>query len=366
MMTAQELPEISRIRSEGIIMQATAALFSPEAELCSMTKSPVEGLGMKSLMENIGAVDIKTWLHSDASVALSVAERRCVEWLRRIITNLFWTRHKNFVWQVMFMNWEGQWSFAGTITTTELPEKKHTCQGLRLKSQRADHPSCLRNVRRPFDDDHEKRPLRRDGCMWPCAEASVLYITSHEPEVRDGWSVLNLLKEADSSTRGCRRHRSKSGRHERWHQEFTSFHRLKMWFDKNEGVFTPDLRNIMTDVQFKTFQRSTDRHVAPPNYVLTCWQDDEWTQASPTVNIHILPRSTDNVTCYQDVVEARSHHRIVGVGFVHKTDTDDCWGDQLVWLFFPNLHKLLAKVKWDWFLMRRLELCNFDARKHCG
>ena len=79
MMTAQELPEISRIRSEGIIMQATAALFSPEAELCSMMKSSVEGLGMKSLMENIGAVDIKTCLHSDASVAFSVAERRCVE-----------------------------------------------------------------------------------------------------------------------------------------------------------------------------------------------------------------------------------------------------------------------------------------------
>ena len=32
----------------------------------------------------------------------------------------------------------------------------------------------------------------------------------------------------------------------------------------------------------------------------------------------------------QDVVEARSHQRIVGVGFVHKTDTDDCLGDQLV------------------------------------
>ena len=73
--------------------QATIALSSAEAELYGIVKGSSEGLGMQSLLHDIG-IDIPIKVKADASAALGIVQRCGLGKLRHIHTNWLWVQDK--------------------------------------------------------------------------------------------------------------------------------------------------------------------------------------------------------------------------------------------------------------------------------
>ena len=88
--------------------QATIAISSAEAELYGIVKGAVEVLGMTSLTVDCGVLNLKVLLHSDASAALSVVERKGVGRMRHINTNVLWLQERELREQVSFLKVGGK------------------------------------------------------------------------------------------------------------------------------------------------------------------------------------------------------------------------------------------------------------------
>ena len=73
--------------------QATIALSSAEAELYGIVKGSAEGLGMQSLLKDIG-MDMPVKVKADASAALGIIQRIGLGKLRHIHTNWLWVQDK--------------------------------------------------------------------------------------------------------------------------------------------------------------------------------------------------------------------------------------------------------------------------------
>ena len=69
--------------------QTLVALSSGEAELYAMVRASAEGLGLQSLLKDIG-FDTVVRVKADASAALGVVERRGLGRLRHVHTNYLW------------------------------------------------------------------------------------------------------------------------------------------------------------------------------------------------------------------------------------------------------------------------------------
>ena len=77
--------------------QATVALSSAEAELQGMVKAAAEGIGMQSLLADLGRRDMakrKFVVYGDASAALGIAARQGAGRVRHLDTRLLWIQDK--------------------------------------------------------------------------------------------------------------------------------------------------------------------------------------------------------------------------------------------------------------------------------
>ena len=73
--------------------QKIIALSSAEAELYGMIKGSAHALGMKSLVADFG-IDTKINIHTDASAARGIVNRKGLGKLRHIETNQLWIQDK--------------------------------------------------------------------------------------------------------------------------------------------------------------------------------------------------------------------------------------------------------------------------------
>ena len=74
-------------------MQATIALSSAEAEYYAMVKSASIALGMRAMYQDLKA-DLGMNLHTDASGAKGIAQRRGLGKLRHVEVHLLWLQHQ--------------------------------------------------------------------------------------------------------------------------------------------------------------------------------------------------------------------------------------------------------------------------------
>ena len=65
--------------------QATIALSTGEAELCSLAKASAEGLGIKSILQDWG-INCSVCVHTDATAAIGIASRQGLGRIRHIAT----------------------------------------------------------------------------------------------------------------------------------------------------------------------------------------------------------------------------------------------------------------------------------------
>ena len=73
--------------------QKIIALSSAEAELYGMIKGSAHSLGLKSLVADFG-ISTKIEIHTDASAAMGIANRKGLGKLRHIETNQLWIQDK--------------------------------------------------------------------------------------------------------------------------------------------------------------------------------------------------------------------------------------------------------------------------------
>ena len=75
--------------------QAVIALSSGEAEYYSMVKAGSVGLGMESLLKDLGVEDLnETEIKSDASAAIGISSRIGIGKVRHIEVNQLWLQEK--------------------------------------------------------------------------------------------------------------------------------------------------------------------------------------------------------------------------------------------------------------------------------
>jgi hypothetical protein len=86
--------------------QATIALSSAEAELIALVKSTTEGIGMTSLMREVGRSG-KVQVYADASAALGIVARRGVRKVRHLDTSMLWIQQKELKNSVEFLKVHG-------------------------------------------------------------------------------------------------------------------------------------------------------------------------------------------------------------------------------------------------------------------
>ena len=86
--------------------QATIALSSAEAELIAIVKSTSEGIGMTSLLRDIGRSS-KVQVYADASAALGIVARKGVGKVRHLDTSMLWIQQKELKNSVEFLKVHG-------------------------------------------------------------------------------------------------------------------------------------------------------------------------------------------------------------------------------------------------------------------
>ena len=112
--------------------QALIALSSGEAELYAMVKASAEGLGLQSLLNDIG-YKVRVRVKADASAALGVVERKGLGRLRHVHTNFLWVQSRAADKSIKFEKEKGCDNPADSLTKNvprELLEK--ICQRLRV------------------------------------------------------------------------------------------------------------------------------------------------------------------------------------------------------------------------------------------
>ena len=73
--------------------QAIVAKSSAESELYGVVKGACEGLGMNTLMEDVG-IQVMVRIHMDASAAKGIIERKGLSKVRHIDTNVLWLQEQ--------------------------------------------------------------------------------------------------------------------------------------------------------------------------------------------------------------------------------------------------------------------------------
>ena len=73
--------------------QATVALSSAEAELISIVKGAAEGMGVRSLLRDLGS-ECEVVLSADASAAIGICRRTGIGKLRHLDTRILWIQDK--------------------------------------------------------------------------------------------------------------------------------------------------------------------------------------------------------------------------------------------------------------------------------
>ena len=86
--------------------QATIALSSAEAELIALVKSTTEGIGMASLLKDVGRSS-KVQVYADASAALGIIARKGVGKVRHLDTSMLWIQQKEVKNSVEFLKVHG-------------------------------------------------------------------------------------------------------------------------------------------------------------------------------------------------------------------------------------------------------------------
>ena len=82
--------------------QTTLALSSGESELLSIVRAACEGLGMASLLQDLGEV-ATVRLHGAASAALGIIQRTGVGKIRHLDTNVLWLQQRELHKSIEFM-----------------------------------------------------------------------------------------------------------------------------------------------------------------------------------------------------------------------------------------------------------------------
>ena len=86
--------------------QSTIALSSAEAELIALVKSTTEGIGMTSLMRDVGRAS-KVQVYADASAALGIVARKGIGKVRHLDSSMLWIQQKELKNSVEFLKVHG-------------------------------------------------------------------------------------------------------------------------------------------------------------------------------------------------------------------------------------------------------------------
>ena len=126
--------------------QATIALSSAEAELVALVKATCEGIGMSSLLRDIGRKS-RIQVYADASAALGIVSRKGIGKLRHLDTSMLWIQQKELRNAVEFMKVDGAVNPADLMTKNlAAPTASIHKETLRIVDQcgRAQNASNLR------------------------------------------------------------------------------------------------------------------------------------------------------------------------------------------------------------------------------
>ena len=95
--------------------QATVALSSGEAELIGTVKGACEGLGLKSLMSDLG-LEVRVRMFVDASAALGIIHRQGIGKIRHLDTSVLWLQQKELKAKISFSKIDGTKNCADLMT----------------------------------------------------------------------------------------------------------------------------------------------------------------------------------------------------------------------------------------------------------
>jgi len=95
--------------------QAVVALSSGEAEYYGMVKGASQGIGLRSVMEDLG-VNLQVRVRTDASAAKGIASRRGLGKVRHIEVNQLWLQDKVSTGEVVVMKVKGEGNLADGLT----------------------------------------------------------------------------------------------------------------------------------------------------------------------------------------------------------------------------------------------------------
>ena len=76
------------------VTQATVTLSSGDAEYCADVKGGIILLGFRSLLQDLGVVNVKCHLHTDSSAAVGIANRVGIGKIRHLAVHLLWLQEK--------------------------------------------------------------------------------------------------------------------------------------------------------------------------------------------------------------------------------------------------------------------------------
>jgi hypothetical protein len=126
--------------------QATLALSSAEAELIALVKATCEGIGMSSLLRDVGR-GTRIQVFADASAALGIVSRKGIGKLRHLDTSMLWIQQKELRNAVEFLKVDGVVNPADLMTKyLAAPTASIHKETLRIEDQsgRSKHASKLR------------------------------------------------------------------------------------------------------------------------------------------------------------------------------------------------------------------------------
>jgi hypothetical protein len=126
--------------------QATLALSSAEAELIALVKATCEGIGMSSLLRDVGR-GTRIQVFADASAALGIVSRKGIVKLIHLDTSMLWIQQEELRNAVEFLKVERVINPAGLMTTyLAAPTASVHKETLRIEDQsgRSKHASKLR------------------------------------------------------------------------------------------------------------------------------------------------------------------------------------------------------------------------------
>ena len=137
--------------------QALIALSSGEAELYGVVRASAEGLGLQSLLKDLG-VEADVRVLADASAALGVVQRRGIGKLRHVHTNFLWVQEASASKVIDYRKEKGADNCADLMTkyvTKELVDRFCERLGTELKESQNDEAykiGCLERVQRDYEE----------------------------------------------------------------------------------------------------------------------------------------------------------------------------------------------------------------------